>query len=129
MENLYADAVALIEALDCAPCHFGQFWGTQIYNSFGEWLDSSYSDPETGRTCQDCHMKKGHLFPGGRDLETVKEGLGFDVQVEPVFKTFTIYWLDYQLADGVSIPESIFDKYTKNTKKDKVSRLQRECAG
>lgn len=20
----------------CAPCHFGSFWGTQIYNSFGE---------------------------------------------------------------------------------------------
>ncbi|MBT8201915.1 MAG: hypothetical protein KJO87_01280, partial [Acidimicrobiia bacterium] len=40
----------------CAPCHFGSFWGTVIYNSFGEWLDSPYSDPKTGQTCQDCHM-------------------------------------------------------------------------
>jgi len=40
----------------CAACHFGEFWGTSIYNSFGEWLDSPYSDPSTGQTCQDCHM-------------------------------------------------------------------------
>jgi hypothetical protein len=40
----------------CAACHFGVFWGTEIYNSFGEWLASPYSDPETGKTCQDCHM-------------------------------------------------------------------------
>jgi hypothetical protein len=30
--------------------------GVTIYNSYGEWLDSPYSDPETGQTCQDCHM-------------------------------------------------------------------------
>jgi hypothetical protein len=40
----------------CAPCHFGAFWGTVIYDSFGEWLRSPYSDPEHGQTCQDCHM-------------------------------------------------------------------------
>ncbi|MGD8555486.1 MAG: carboxypeptidase regulatory-like domain-containing protein [Anaerolineales bacterium] len=40
----------------CAPCHFGVFWDTTIYNSFGEWLESPYSDPETGQACQDCHM-------------------------------------------------------------------------
>jgi hypothetical protein len=40
----------------CAPCHFGVFWDTVVYNSFGEWLDSPYSDPGTGQTCQDCHM-------------------------------------------------------------------------
>jgi hypothetical protein len=40
----------------CAPCHFGVFWDTVIYNSYGEWLESPYSDPETGQTCQDCHM-------------------------------------------------------------------------
>ncbi|MBC8335107.1 MAG: carboxypeptidase regulatory-like domain-containing protein [Anaerolineales bacterium] len=41
----------------CAPCHFGVFWDTLIYNSFGEWLESPYSDPKTGQTCQDCHMR------------------------------------------------------------------------
>ena len=40
----------------CAPCHFGEFWGSMIYNSFGEWLESPYSNPETGKTCQNCHM-------------------------------------------------------------------------
>ncbi|HEX2908150.1 MAG TPA: hypothetical protein VHO69_14870 [Phototrophicaceae bacterium] len=44
------------ESAFCASCHFGQFWGTTAYNSFGEWLDSPYSDPQTGKTCQDCHM-------------------------------------------------------------------------
>ena len=54
------------ESAFCAPCHYGVFGGvvgagtvtggTLIYNSYGEWLDSPYSDPETGMTCQDCHM-------------------------------------------------------------------------
>ncbi len=44
------------ESQFCAACHFGAFWGTVVYNSFGEWLESPYSDPETGQTCQDCHM-------------------------------------------------------------------------
>jgi mono/diheme cytochrome c family protein len=40
----------------CAGCHFGVFWDVVVYDSFGEWLRSPYSDPETGRSCQDCHM-------------------------------------------------------------------------
>ena len=40
----------------CAACHYGIFWDTLVYNSFGEWLASPYSDPESGQTCQDCHM-------------------------------------------------------------------------
>ena len=44
------------ESAFCAPCHFGVFWDEVIYNSFGEWLDSPYSDSETGKTCQNCHM-------------------------------------------------------------------------
>ncbi len=46
----------MAESAFCAPCHQFSFWGTPIYNSYGEWLDSPYSDPETGQTCQDCHM-------------------------------------------------------------------------
>lgn len=46
------------ESRFCAPCHFGTFWGTVVYNSFGEWLESPYSDPTSGRTCQDCHMPR-----------------------------------------------------------------------
>jgi hypothetical protein len=63
----------------CAPCHVAQFWGVTVYNSFGEWLESPYSDPATGRTCQDCHMpRRGAQFfarfeKGGllRDPKTV----------------------------------------------------------
>ncbi len=40
----------------CAACHSGSFWDVPIYNSFGEWLASPYSDPNTGQTCQACHM-------------------------------------------------------------------------
>ncbi|MCJ7550886.1 MAG: hypothetical protein MUQ30_14525 [Anaerolineae bacterium] len=56
----------LEESAFCAPCHYGVFGGVVapgevvggvvVYNSYGEWLDSPYSDPETGQTCQDCHM-------------------------------------------------------------------------
>lgn len=61
----------------CAGCHYGVFGGvvgvgavtggTLIYNSYGEWLESPYSDPETGLTCQQCHMSvssaKWFVFP------------------------------------------------------------------
>jgi hypothetical protein len=50
----------------CAACHYGVFGGVvgvgtvtggvTIYNSYGEWLNSPYSDPKTGKTCQECHM-------------------------------------------------------------------------
>jgi hypothetical protein len=53
--------------------------------------------------------------------------LGFDVIVEPVFKSYTVYWLDYQLAGGVNIPESLLEPYTQTANNGKVSRLQRAC--
>jgi hypothetical protein len=48
----------------CAPCHFGIFWDTLVYNSFGEWLESPYSDPDAGMTCQECHMPVPTLLDG-----------------------------------------------------------------
>lgn len=47
------------ESQYCAPCHFGSFWGVQIYNSYGEWLESEYSEGIDKLTCQDCHMPSG----------------------------------------------------------------------
>jgi hypothetical protein len=61
----------------CAACHYGVFGGVvgsgmvtggvEIYNSYGEWLKSPYSDPKTGKTCQQCHMPvvkdKWYVFP------------------------------------------------------------------
>lgn len=64
---------------------------------------------------------------GAYGLAKKVKNLGFDVTVEPVFKTYTVYWLDYQLSSGVVIPESIFNKYSKAAKKDKISRLSRDC--
>jgi len=48
----------------CAACHFGVFSDTVIYNSFGEWMNSEYADPNSVlyQTCQDCHMP-----PNGTD--------------------------------------------------------------
>jgi hypothetical protein len=46
------------ESRFCAACHYGKFSNTVIYNSYGEWLESSYSNKEIPnyRSCQDCHM-------------------------------------------------------------------------
>jgi hypothetical protein len=54
------------ESAFCAACHYGVMGGVVgnmqvtggvlVYNSYGEWLESPYSDPETGKTCQECHM-------------------------------------------------------------------------
>jgi hypothetical protein len=67
------------ESAYCAPCHFSTFWETPVYNSYGEWLDSTYSDSEEGQTCQNCHMPavdyEFFVYPqkGGvqRDPETI----------------------------------------------------------
>ncbi len=60
-------------------------------------------------------------------LEKKVKKLGFDVLVEPIFKTYTVYWLDYQLVSGVSVPEAIIEKYSQSMKTDKISRLGRDC--
>jgi hypothetical protein len=88
----------------CAPCHFGEFWGTQVYDSFGEWLESPFSDPETGKTCQDCHMPRrgatlvalvdeggqerdpqtifSHLMPGAADTALLQDTATVEVNAQ-----------------------------------------------
>ena len=47
------------ESRFCAPCHYSQFWGVKIYNSYEEWAISPYANDEnqqTYKTCQSCHM-------------------------------------------------------------------------
>lgn len=55
------------ESRFCAGCHYGILGGVVVgnmevkggvlvYSSYSEWLESPYSDAETGKTCQDCHM-------------------------------------------------------------------------
>ena len=98
----------------CAPCHYGVFGGvtgshtvgkgTTVYNSYGEWLESPWADPETGMTCQQCHMPpvdyeyyvfpdKGglqrdpnrihnHQMPGVNDLDLMQNAVTMETNTE-----------------------------------------------
>jgi hypothetical protein len=77
------------------------FWDTVVYDSYGEWLRSDYSDPETGITCQGCHMAPtgatvfalpdeggrerdpatiaSHLMPGAADGDLLRSALTLEV--------------------------------------------------
>ena len=63
------------ESQFCAPCHFGVFWDALIYNSFGEWLESSYSDPsfENAKTCLKSNVVMGFEGSGRRMNSLVKQ--------------------------------------------------------
>jgi len=63
------------ESRFCAPCHAASFWGVPIYDSYGEWLRSPYSDPDTGKTCQQCHMPAPTML-NGVALTNVAPGKG-----------------------------------------------------
>lgn len=49
--------------------------------------------------------------------------LGFDATAEPVFRSYTIYWLDYRIKVGNEIPQQIFDDHLENSSQ----RLNRAC--
>jgi mono/diheme cytochrome c family protein len=89
------------ESRMCAACHFGVFWETTVYDSYGEWLASPYSQPGLGKTCQDCHMPpngavhaarpdKGgiardpaavfsHRMPGAADQDLLRNAVRLDL--------------------------------------------------
>jgi hypothetical protein len=73
MEDTYLPL--LMKSQWCAPCHFAVFWDTVVYSSFGEWLASPYSDPQTGKTCQQCHMPAPTMV-NGQPLTNVAPGKG-----------------------------------------------------
>ncbi len=101
-EDIYSPLQS--ESAYCAGCHRGVFWETTIYDSFGEWLASPYSDPATGATCQDCHMPPtgaavfalpdqggltrdpdtipGHLMPGADDEALLRSAVTMTVDAE-----------------------------------------------
>lgn len=86
------DAHETLQATDmtlsafCMQCH-GVYTAADGETIQCNTLSGSYRHGYVARggaqTCQDCHMKKGHLFPGGHDLDTVKEGLAFNVEINP----------------------------------------------
>ena len=51
-------------------------------------------------------------------------GLGFKPEVEAQFKEYTIYWLDYEVIAGESIPEAILGRHLTG----KINRLVRACS-
>jgi hypothetical protein len=65
------------ESRYCGACHYGVFWSTLIYNSYGEWLKSPYADPESGKakTCQECHMPSPTIYKG-KKLTNIAPGKG-----------------------------------------------------
>jgi len=67
----------LKESQYCATCHYGAFWSTVVYNSYGEWLRSPYADPKSGKakTCQECHMPSPTIFKG-KAITNVAPGKG-----------------------------------------------------
>jgi hypothetical protein len=73
MEDTYLPLIK--ESQWCSSCHYGTFWDTLVYNSYGEWLASPYSDPVTGKTCQQCHMTAPTVL-NGQELTNVALGNG-----------------------------------------------------
>jgi hypothetical protein len=83
----------------CAPCHYGVFGGvvgdgqvtggTLIYNSYGEWLDSPYSNPKTGKVSvfpekggieRDYIQLHSHRMPGASDEELLRNSVTMKTQ-------------------------------------------------
>lgn len=91
----------------CAPCHQFSFWGTPIYESFREWLESPY--PAQGIECQSCHMKPTgvdyFVYPeqGGliRDPEMIASHLQPGAADEELLRNTVTMTLDVQQAAGL----------------------------
>jgi hypothetical protein len=88
----------------CAPCHQFSFWGTPIYESFREWLESPY--PARGIECQTCHMAPtgvdhfvypdqgglirdpaliaSHLQPGASDVELLQNTVSMTLSAQQI---------------------------------------------
>lgn len=102
----------------CAPCHTASFWQVPIYQSFAEWLASPYSDPASGQTCQDCHMRPNgmttnfapgrgglqrdpttiptHIFPGAADPALLEGAVSLTVTIRRSASTVAV---DVQIAN------------------------------
>ena len=78
------ETVDMSRSVFCMQCHgvYNAPDGEIIQcNTLSGSYQNTYINLGGSKTCQECHMKKGHLFPGGHDLETVAEGLGFNVEI------------------------------------------------
>lgn len=79
-------SVDMTRSAFCMQCH-GVWTGPDGETIQCNTLSGSYQNAYVAKggsnTCQDCHMDGGHLFHGGRDLDMVKKGIGFNVQINP----------------------------------------------
>jgi len=79
VDGLDSNLPLLKQSRYCASCHYGVFWSTVVYNSYGEWLDSPYSKAKSGKakTCQQCHMPSPTVWKGKtvRNIAPGKEGI------------------------------------------------------
>lgn len=81
------EAAELKRSIFCMQCHgiYNAPDGEQIQcNTLSGSFQNAYNNLGGTQTCQDCHMRRknrGHLFPGGHDLDIVKEGLGLQVEI------------------------------------------------
>ena len=80
------ELVDITRASFCMQCH-GKYKAadgeTIQCNTLSGSYQNTYIAQGGSQTCQECHMKKGHTFPGGHDLDLVKEGLGLQVEIIP----------------------------------------------
>ncbi len=78
---------SLKRAFFCTQCH-GEYIAPDGESIMCNTLSGSYVHNYLGqggrKSCQDCHMRakdRGHRFPGGHDLEIVKEGIELQAEI------------------------------------------------
>ncbi len=60
---------------------------------------------------------------GALQVQKKAKAAGFPARIEPVFKTYTIYWLDYRVKADRTIPQTVLNL----SNMPGVSRLERSC--
>ncbi|MBN2116557.1 MAG: hypothetical protein JW730_08300 [Anaerolineales bacterium] len=101
----------------CAACHYGKFGNMVIYNSYGEWKQSSFGDNPNEpdyKTCQDCHMshmKAGEENPPSSRRQACAES-------DPDFQNFDHNLMSFGMDEGSGkeIPLMIKDAAKVNVK-------------
>jgi hypothetical protein len=108
----------------CAPCHQFSFWGTPIYESYGEWLASPY--PQQGVECQTCHMVPtgvdyfvyphqgglirppeliaSHLQPGASDVELLQNTVSMTLSAQQVVDHLAVMVIITNTDAGHHVP-------------------------
>lgn len=60
---------------------------------------------------------------GALRVQKKAKAAGFPAEIQPIFKTYTVYWLDYRVRTDSNIPADVLDL----SKLPNVSRLDRSC--